>query len=119
MRFTDFTIIYDVDCVSDEYSVPSILTFTFPFLEYVMEINRNHIERKIVPVIRFSSIGTFTTDQYPNNAYTQIIAKEVKSASSLKTKLTDTVTKWSEVLQEFLDKSIQEVKYPELCYYCP
>lgn len=93
---------------------------TYPFLDFVIEVNRNFIGKEIVPQIRFRSIGAIIIDQYPNNAYTQMIGKEVKATVGLKTKLNDSVIKcWSVVLQKFLEKSIKEVKYPELCYYCP
>lgn len=122
LRFSDFTITYDLDCVSEEYSTPSVMMFTFTFLEFVIEISRNHLEKKILPTISFSSFGTFSTEQSPNNAYTQMIAKEMnpsRGTSPSMTQLTDSVTRWVEILQKFLEKSAAEVKFPELCYYCP
>lgn len=119
LRISDFTITIDLDCNFPEYKTPSVLVMTFEFIEFVVEISRTHLDKdQQTANVRYSSIGNFQTDQFPNNAHTEIIAAELKS-SPLKEKLKSSLGKWSVVLQKLFEASLKEVSFPNLCYYCP
>lgn len=119
LRISDFTVTIDLDCSSLEYTTPSILVITFDFVEFIVEVSKSHFSIDILTTVKYSSIGNLKVDQFPNNAYTEIIAKGIK-LSPLKEKLTASLSnKWSEMIQKLFETSVKVVKFPELCYYCP
>lgn len=118
LRMSDFTVTIDLDCNSPEYKTPSVLVINFEFIEFVFEISKNLFTKDIKPTVFYSSIGNFKVNQYPNNAYTEIIAAELK-VKLLTAKLVDSLKKWSLEFDKLFGTSVAEIKFPELCYYCP
>lgn len=119
LRFSDFTIVYDVDCDTSEYTTPSVFMITYSYVQFVLEVSRN-LDKTIISSVYFDEAGTFDVKPYPNNAYTQIIAKELnRAASPLNTKFKDSVKEWADILLKYFEKSVREVQFAELCYYCP
>lgn len=125
LRFSDFTITYDLDCQSEEYKTPSVMIFSITYLDFDVMISRNHFGKEIEPEIKFKRIGAFSIRQFPNNAHTQIIATEVNPAafpirtSDANKKFVGALIQWEGILHRLFEKAVKEVPYPELCYYCP
>ena len=125
LRFSDFTITYDLDPQSKDYSTPSVMMFTFASLDFDILIARNHFGKEIVPAITFKRAGPFSIRQFPNNAYTQIIATELNPAafpprkSDANIKLITALSQWEGILQRLYEKAMEEVDFPQMCYYCP
>lgn len=118
LRMSDFTITIDLDCSSPEYKTPSVFMINFEFIEFVFEISKLFSTKEINTKVTYFQIGKTKTSQFPNNAYTEIIAKELNFAP-LKDKFIGSLIKWSVVFQQLFSPPVEEIKFPELCYYCP
>lgn len=121
LRFSGFTVTYDLDCHSQEYSTPSVMMFKFSNLDFNVQIGRKFVDKTIFAVVTVKEVGTFEVRQFPDNAYMQIIAAEINPvmANDSKKKFIATISKWETILQKLYDKAIKEIAFPELCYYCP
>lgn len=122
LRFSDFTLTFDLDCDTEEYQTPSVFLITFTYLQFVIEISRNHQLKKVVPVIKYDSVGLFTVEPHPSNAYTQIVAREMnpsRGSTELRDELIQSLMLWSDDIQISLEKATKETEFADLCYYCP
>lgn len=126
LRFSDFTITFDLDCQSPEtYIADCVMMFTFEYLDFDILIMKNHFVKEIVPEIKFKRISPITVRRFPDNAFTQIIGTEVIPAAfpprktDANTKFIAAMTQWEGIIQRLYEKAVKEVPFPELCYYCP
>lgn len=94
------------------------MIFQFSKIELPIVVSRNHETKKVVPTISPAFFTSFTINQYPNNVYTQIVAKQMKLAPLTK-QLIASFENWDDVLQKQLNIAIKGIPFAEICYYCP
>lgn len=109
---------FDLDCHLEEYDKSATMIFLFNKIELPILVTRSHEVKKVVPIFSPASISTFTVNQYPDNVYTQIIAKHIK-LTPLNKQLIDSFANWDDVLQKQLNIAIKSIPFAEICYYCP
>jgi hypothetical protein len=118
VRLSDFDLVVDVDCNSPECSPQFVFVINFNFVEFLLSINRPFDTKTIKVTAEMSSIGSFSIDIHPYNAYSGLIASELKT-TPIKDQLISVITKWSAVVQKLYEEAAKMEKFPELCYYCP
>ena len=94
------------------------MIFQFNKIELPILVTRNHELKKVVPIISPASISSFIINQYPDNVYTQIVAKQMK-LTPLHKQLLDSFANWDDVFQKQLNIAIKGIPFAEICYYCP
>lgn len=94
------------------------MIFLFNAIELPILVTRNHNTKKVVPIISPASTSSFTINQYPDNVYTQIVAKQMKK-TLLNKQLITSFANWDDVLQKQLNIAIKGIPFAEICYYCP
>ena len=94
------------------------MIFQFSKIELPILVTRNHESKKVVPIISPASFSSFTINQYPDNVYTQIVAKQMK-VLPLSNQLNASFENWDDVLQKQLNIVIKGIPFAEICYYCP
>lgn len=96
--------------------------FTFSSVEFYLEITRNHFEKQIKSSVTRRTENKYEVRNFPENAYTEIIAQEInpqRGTTPLKTVLIDSILGWTVILQKLAEKATKEVEFPTLCHYCP
>lgn len=122
IRFSDFTLSFDLDCETKEYQTPSVMLINFSYLQFVIEISRSHKLKEVVPVIKYDSVGLFTIELHPSNAYTQIVERELnpsRGSTDLRDELINSLKLWVNDIQKPLELATEQTEFAELCYYCP
>jgi hypothetical protein len=122
--FDDVDVVYDLECDLTEFKGQSSMVINFESLDFHVTIRRKHEDGIIVTTMASANIGApkaISITNFPNNPYTQLIAYEMKQANSktkLYSQLQEAFKAWTN-LQKFLQKSCEEIKFPEICYTCP
>lgn len=91
------------------------MIFLISKIELQLQVTRNHDTKIVDSIISPASISSFTINQYPDNGYTQIIAKETK----LNMQFLASFANWDDVIQKQLNIANKEIPFAEICYYCP
>lgn len=122
LEFADFKISFNMDCDSEEYTTPSVVVFTFASLQIDVRIFQNPFDKISKAEATSRLVGSFSAQGFPDNAYTQIIAKEISQSSGstpLKAKLIESLNGWTAVLQTLFEKALLQYGFPEFCHFCP
>lgn len=123
LKFSGYEVTYELDCESEDYSVPSMMLFKHSYFQFVMKITKNHFEKVVVGDIEtLTDNGTYTARIYPGGPYADMIAGEINppsKTSGLKMGLMGSIARWREILLKHLENAIKETEFVELCHYCP
>lgn len=117
LKISDISVTMDLDCNFPDYKVPSTFVINFESIMFTYEISRI-FKQKATTNVTSPAVARFKVDYFPKNAFTEIIASEM-NLNPLKEKLFASLSKWSEILSQLIEASTKNVKFPELCYYCP
>lgn len=82
MFMKNVNVSFDLDCDLEEYKETTSMVIWFESLDFTVSVTKNHETELVEPSVKFANFagGQFKMKiiNFPNNPYTQLIAKEVR-----------------------------------------
>lgn len=141
LTISNVNLTYELDSDLEEYRGEATIVIWISGLEFYVSVERDHATGTVTPAVSFYNIGggafKMHIFHFPNNAYTQLIAKEVKacrqiqnsaqlinfqiktpgSKTFLQDQLKESFKQWKN-LPKFLALASEEIPFPNICFTC-
>lgn len=122
MALAGMELFYDLQYQLSEYNATGNLVLWLPDTLFDLTIRKNLTSQRVTGTLAFLTTGNqnlMRVQTHPNNAYSQLTARELKQVASFRQSITAAIETWNTVWQEQLDRALAEYAFPEMCYYCP
>lgn len=122
MALAGMELFYDLQYQLSEYNATGNLVLWLPDTLFDLTIRKNLTSQRVTGTLAFLTTGNqnlMRVQTHPNNAYSQLTARELKQVASFRQSIIAAIETWNTVWQEQLDRALAEYEFPEMCYYCP